>query len=245
MPILPLDHPEPFAATLGVMLYPGSDPSEQRRASAFAARFLSEPLRRYRDAGHSLPAETLLQLLRDAGGAFGEAQSLDDVDARWRAGTATGEMTKAYFILAETDEKRASWNKAVRLAEDAAGGRRRGARTQLWAARSRFLTVAHLWAAWAIRGWQFFPNSADGYDGWTDFQFFLAEAEILRDWGQNWRRRRNAEPPLPAEAWSVPDDWRPPERRPGWPMTGAIPRMSLHADLLAGLRPEGRPRKAG
>ena len=25
MPILPLDHPEPFAATLGVMLYPGTD----------------------------------------------------------------------------------------------------------------------------------------------------------------------------------------------------------------------------
>jgi hypothetical protein len=25
MPILPLDHPDPFAATLGVMLYPGAD----------------------------------------------------------------------------------------------------------------------------------------------------------------------------------------------------------------------------
>ncbi len=243
MPILPHDHPEPFAATLGVMLYPAWDRSDQVKARAFTARFLAEPLRRCSEEGHPLSNETLLQLLRDAGGAFGEAESLDDVDARLWAGTATGEMMKAYFILAETDGKRASWSKAVQLAEDAAG-RRRGARTQLWAARSRFLTVAHLWAAWAIRGWQFFPDSANGYDGWTDFQFFLAEAEILRDWGQNWHRGRKAGPPLPAEVWRVPDDWRPPERRPGWPMTGAIPQMSLHADLLAGLRPAGRPRKA-
>jgi hypothetical protein len=46
MPILPLDSPEPFAATLGVMLYPGTDKSDQAKARAFAARWLAEPLRR-------------------------------------------------------------------------------------------------------------------------------------------------------------------------------------------------------
>jgi hypothetical protein len=30
MPILPLDHPDPFAATLGVMLYPGADDDPPR-----------------------------------------------------------------------------------------------------------------------------------------------------------------------------------------------------------------------
>ena len=30
MPILPLDYPEPYAATLGVMLYPGVDAVEQQ-----------------------------------------------------------------------------------------------------------------------------------------------------------------------------------------------------------------------
>ena len=36
MPILPLDHPEPFAATLGVMLYPGADNDDPLKARAFA-----------------------------------------------------------------------------------------------------------------------------------------------------------------------------------------------------------------
>ena len=34
MPILPLDHPEPFAAVLGVMLYPGTDEDDRRKARA-------------------------------------------------------------------------------------------------------------------------------------------------------------------------------------------------------------------
>ncbi|MGC1348018.1 MAG: hypothetical protein WA863_18420 [Methyloceanibacter sp.] len=37
MPILPLDHPEPFTATLGVMLYPATDEKDPPRAHAFAA----------------------------------------------------------------------------------------------------------------------------------------------------------------------------------------------------------------
>jgi hypothetical protein len=37
MPILPLDYPEPFAATLGVMLYPATDEADARKARAFAA----------------------------------------------------------------------------------------------------------------------------------------------------------------------------------------------------------------
>ena len=34
MPILPLDQPEPFAATLGVTLYPGSDEADSTKARA-------------------------------------------------------------------------------------------------------------------------------------------------------------------------------------------------------------------
>ena len=43
MPILPLDHPEPLAATLGVMLYPGDNEVSQKRARAFTAHVLAEP----------------------------------------------------------------------------------------------------------------------------------------------------------------------------------------------------------
>jgi len=51
MPILPLDHPDPLAATLGVMLYSGQDEDSQRGARAFAAQFLAEPLRLFHEAG--------------------------------------------------------------------------------------------------------------------------------------------------------------------------------------------------
>jgi hypothetical protein len=34
MPVLPLKHPEPFAATLGVMLYSGTDNENRRKALA-------------------------------------------------------------------------------------------------------------------------------------------------------------------------------------------------------------------
>jgi hypothetical protein len=40
MPILPLDHPEPLVATLGVMLYPGKGDESQRRTRAFQNRAL-------------------------------------------------------------------------------------------------------------------------------------------------------------------------------------------------------------
>ena len=51
MPILPLDYSEPFAATLGVMLYPATVEADSRKARAFAAQFLAEPIRRLYD-GH-------------------------------------------------------------------------------------------------------------------------------------------------------------------------------------------------
>ena len=47
MPVLPLEHFEPFAATLGVMLYPGLDEDDQRKARAFAAQWLALTVRRF------------------------------------------------------------------------------------------------------------------------------------------------------------------------------------------------------
>ena len=76
MPILPLDHPEPFAATLGVMLYPGEDEASQRRTRAFTAQHLAEPLRVFHDAGHSSAYRELARITSDAGVA------LDDLDKR-------------------------------------------------------------------------------------------------------------------------------------------------------------------
>ena len=97
MPILPLDHPEPLAATLGVMLYPGEDDASQRRARAYAAQFLAEPVRRFREAGGSMSKEVLARLHADSG------VPLDDLEDRWWDGVGTGELVKMFFALAHTD----------------------------------------------------------------------------------------------------------------------------------------------
>ena len=240
MPILPLDHPEPFAAVVGTMLYPGTDDDERKRAAAFAAHYLAEPVRLLKEEGGALSREDLERIVMDGG------EPLGDLDQPWYEGTATGEIFKTLFALAHKDPKLASWDNAIKIAEKVAAGQKKpGSRTGLWNARSQFLSVAHLWAAWSIRGSRFKAQPEAGYDGWLDFQFFLAEAEILRRWGQTFQQpRAKADPPLPADVWRVPDGWAPPERLPGWPESGRVPVLTLPDELLAGLKRAGRPRKS-
>jgi hypothetical protein len=239
MPILPLDHPDPFAATLGVMLYPGTDEGDRAKARAFASQWLATPLKRFHAAGQKLSYEQLARISEAAG------EQLTDLDQLWRRGALTGDLVKVYYALSCTNHPLASWNNALRIVERAASRTKAsGSRTALWEARSRFLTVAHLWGAWSIREGKFEQRLEVGYDGYADFQSFLAEAEILRDWGQNWcPRRRRSKTPLPADVWRVPDDWSPLPRQPGWPETGKVPYLALPAELLANLKRAGRPRE--
>ena len=239
MPILPLTHVEPFAATLGVMLYPATDEVDPPKARAFAAQWLSEPIRRFHEAGHELTYDQLARIVMDAG------EVLSDLDQRWWAGTMTGDLFKTFFVLAKSNPTFASWNNAIKIVESAAArAKMSGARTALSEAKRRFLTVAHLWGAWSIREGKFKQHPEVGYDGYADFQSFLTEAEILRDWGQNWRARRaKSKPPLPGDIWRVPEDWQPPPRQSGWPRTGGIPDIVLPEHLLAELKPAGRPRR--
>ena len=231
MPILPLDHPEPFAATLGVMLYPGVDNDDPLKARAFASQWLATPIRRFEEAGHKISRDDLLRIAMDAG------QPLNDLDERWWDGTATGELFKTLCALFNTDPALATWNNAIKIAKlVAARAGTSGSRSLLWEARRRFLSVAHLWAAWTIREAIFDPRPGLGY---ADFQSFLAEAEILRDFGQTWRpARANSKPLLPFNIWKVPENWKPAIHHP------EIPFLTLPEDLLSKLKPAGRPRKA-
>jgi hypothetical protein len=240
MPNLPLDHPEPFAATVGVMLYPGEDEDSRRRALAFTAQSLAEPLRQFHEAGHSLAYQDLARIASDSG------VRLDDIEKRWWEGSVTGEIFKTLLALARSDETLASWGHATELVElIAARHRVSGSRSSLYRARSRYRSVAHLWGAWSIREQRFQSHDRVGCDGWHDFQFFLAEAETLRRWGQSWRPlETQSEPLLPTAVWCVPEGWEPPESQPGWPPTGVIPRPTIPDDLLARLRRPGRPRNA-
>jgi len=232
MLLLPLDHPEPFAATLGVMLYPGSDDGECRKAKAFASQLLAAPISQSRGAGHDISYEVLAQLHGDGG------EILVDLQKRWRGGLWTGDLFKVWYALAQSHQEFASLENAIRIAElSATRTGDSGVRSSFMQARKQFVTVAHLWAAWSIRDGSFVIKPEVGYNGFADFQAFLMESEILRDWGQNWRpNRAKAKPPLPAEMWRVPEDWLPPARQAGWPEIG-IPYLSIPEDLLTGLRP--------
>jgi hypothetical protein len=236
MPILPLDHPEPFAATLGVMLYPGTDEVERRKAASFQPFWLAEPIRQLTAAGHRLSEDALLHFAVRAG------EQLEDLDKRWWNGTATGESLKVLFALHYTKPALASWNNSATIAERVAG-RERGSRTAHLDATRQCLPVAHLWAAFCIRDRRFETRLEVGYDGYADFQSFLAESEIIRHWGQTCLpARSNGRPLLPTDVWHPDESWQPLSRQPGWPNTGRIPVLKLPEDLLAGLNPRGRPR---
>jgi hypothetical protein len=240
VPILPLDYPEPFAATLGVMLYPRTDNDDPSKARAFAARWLAIPLSRYHEAGHRLPYEALARI------AEGSSATLADLHERFWGGTATGELVKTLRALANSDPRCASWNNAVKVFCIIAKRRSaKGSRTDLLEAKRRFVSVAHLWGAWSIREGQFKLRPDLGYDGYQDFQSFLTEAEIIRRWGQKWRPTRARSSPLfPADMWRPPETWIPPTRHSNWPDTGRIPGHRLPGDLLRQLRPAGRPRRS-
>ena len=94
MPILPVDYPEPFAAVLGTMLYPNEEDDAQGRA--VAAHYLAEPIRRFEAVGGVLPYDDLLRIVKDGGAR------LDDLDQRWRGGTAMGEFVQSPFRVSKS-----------------------------------------------------------------------------------------------------------------------------------------------
>jgi hypothetical protein len=235
MPVLPIDATEPFAATLGVMLYPGAD--ESSKARAFTAQYLAKPLQDFHDAGYRLPYEQLADF------AFANTETLADQPTRNRDALVFGDVVAMYFMLWHSRPELASWNHAIQLVEATipTGG---GSRTTIVNAKRRFRSVAHLWGALSLRSGRFSDDLSVGYTGRADFQSFLAEAEIVLAWGTNARHHRKGASPFTGEMWSVPSTWRPVERRAGWPSTGVVRLPELPDESLLSLRRSGRPKRA-
>ena len=103
MRVLPLDTPEPFAATLGVMLYPGEDEKSRRKARAYAAQYLSAASSQKQ---FSISTDAAQWIAQHAG------QTIDRLENRWRKAQAMGELTKVYLGLIHSAPERASWNSA-------------------------------------------------------------------------------------------------------------------------------------
>ncbi|MEQ8402161.1 MAG: hypothetical protein RIE24_04335 [Silicimonas sp.] len=236
MPTLPLDHPDPFAATLGVMLYPGLETKSRAKAAAFTSLFLARPLRDFLDAGGSLDHEHLVALATSSG------ERLDDLEKRWWGGLTAGETVRIKFILTQHHPQFASWENAVRVVEQSAVKQKKvGSRATIQAARTQFKSVAHLWAAWCTRGRAL--NSARDFGGnaLLAFNAFLAEAEVYREWGTCWRpdrKKESASPPLlPEDGWRVPDDWLAAEGAEGYDRFRRLPDWRLSDEQLAELKP--------
>jgi hypothetical protein len=149
-----------------------------------AAQYLAEPVRQFLAAGGTLTIDELAQIHSDTGVPLG------DLEVHWRDGQATGELFKIYFALANTDPSRASWENAAKLVRSYAAKHDVSAsRSLLHDVRSRYRSVAHLWAAWCIRGRKMQSDPDVHYEGGHDFHLFLTESEILLRWGRNYRER--------------------------------------------------------
>ncbi len=233
---LPFDQPEPFAATFGVMLYPDESETERRKACAYAAQHLAEPLKRAIKHGHRPSYDTLAWVATTGG------KRLGDLDRWMRDGIWLGELTRIYYLLSYRHPHLASWENAARILEKTTGPRG-GSRSMFMDAKKRMRSVAHLWGAFAIRGFRFKQIPVIGYDYRDDFEYFLADAQMLKKWGLNWKpKRAKAGSPLSDTMYELPGFWLP-HQRAGWPPVGGLTSADLDENLLEGLRPAGRPRK--
>lgn len=238
--ILPLNDSPSFFLTLGTMLYPGDAEDERRKVRAFASWGVAEVLESFEAAGHRLSPETLRELL-------GHRRSpLDDLADRLERGKVAGYLLELLWALYNTDPKLTTWNQVFDAAETIAAKRKtRGAKTGFKRIKREFEPVIHLWGALSMRDWQFAHMPQIGYDQHSDFQFFLAEAEQLRQWGQKaCPVRKGSRPYLSERLWQVPDGWKPPERKENWPETGQLPEPVISEKLVKHFRKPGRPPKA-
>ena len=149
MPILPLSHPEPFTAVLGVMLHPREE--DQAKAEALAFQYLGAPLEKFHRRGGELPRSDLERLAESG-------RLLTDLDSekRWYQATAAGQILKTYFGLCNTDPGLATLENVIKIAERVAGQHgKSGSRSSLRDCWSQYRSVAHLWGAWVLRDLRF------------------------------------------------------------------------------------------
>ncbi len=173
---LPLDHEEPFAATMGVMLYP----DQPEKAETYAKWHLSQAIQKAIANGHEFAYETMRTY------AYAKPFCEHEVRLRRRMGLAVGTLLKTAFAISGTDERRVSWRNAQKIvANETGNSKSKAGMKSLEAWRLRFMPVAHLWGAFELRGRIIVPPGITDFDGNLEFLYFLAEAECLRAWGQS------------------------------------------------------------
>jgi hypothetical protein len=187
------------------------------------------PIYEETNLGEPIPRSVLLSIMKAAAAAPIEEA---EIKARYYEGMVSGEQLKVLAAIAQSQPKRASWNIASKLVERQTGR----SRTFLYQARSRYLPVVHLWAAYILRGQQCHADGARGYTALDDIEIFVTEAMALLQWGMSFRLdRRKAKPTLDrntVDFWVAPPDWSPPAPKVQWPRDGRVLVPTLPEEWL-------------
>jgi hypothetical protein len=227
MPYLNLARGEPWAETWGVMLFPDDEAARRR----FIAMLWSGFYPKYEECGlgEPLPRSVLFSVMKAAATMV---IAPDEIADRRYKGLVAGEQLKVVFALAQTEPKRASWTAATRLVER----QTKKSRAYLYNARSTFLPVIHLWAAFILRDQRCHADGARGYREIDDLYMFISEAMALLQWSTNFRLpRKKAEPTMNRQTvdfWTAPPEWSPPVPRPEWPRDGKLRGIYLEGDWV-------------
>src|SRR5262249_23259924 len=178
MPYLNLARGEPWAETWGVMLFP--DDEAARRAFIASLWLGFYPKYEKSGSGEPMPRSVLLSIMEAAAAMAIEP---DEIATRLYKGFAAGEQLKVVFALAQTAPKRASWKSATQLVER----QTKRSRSYLYDARSAFLPVIHLWAAFIMRDQRCHADEACGYREIDDLYMFISESMALLQWSTRFR----------------------------------------------------------
>jgi hypothetical protein len=231
MPYLNLARGEPWAETWAVMHFP----DDAAKRQAYCAKLWSGFYPAYEEAGAGelMPRSVLLSVMKAA--AATDVYRDEIADRRYK-GLAAGEQLKVVFALAQTEPELAAWNAAARLVEWNTGK----SRAYLYDARSVFLPVIHLWAAFILRDQRFCGDESRGYTAVDDLHTFIAEAMALLQWGMQFKLpRKKAKPTLTRQTvdfWTPPPEWSPPIPRPEWPRDGWLRGTNLGQDWVQRIR---------
>lgn len=239
MPTLPLNHADPFAATLATMHYPAAAEQSQRQTLIDC---LMPAIAVHRQSSRAIDYDHLMGRATSIAGG-----DLPDLNERVFEVTAVGQVVKTLFVLSWNHGRAASWANAYATASRHAGPivKRLASTAYLKVQCGRFKSVAHLCAALCMRDSKFEPKPLVGYGLVEDFHSFLAEAEWVRGWGLHWNRPMPAaSPPFAGvDMWQPPVFWYPLPRKTDWPRSGGVADLVLDPTLTGRLKVPGPPRK--
>jgi hypothetical protein len=253
MPTLPVFLAGPAMSVHAIMRFPG----DMAKASAYASWRISMTM------GDEPDGSALTAKIRYEAAQFAPWHQ-ERLESEY-AGSQAGKVVTALLGLLIENRKTASLDQAVKAV--AAYGAAQRARTAAEAAGKRalapaqkavseaslrkslgeFAPVLHLWGAWGIRGARLVAYPSAGYSYEDDFEMFLDESEAILEALKKWDgEKKTRSVYLKADFFQVGEDWRPPVRRRGWPITGAVHKFTLDRERLPTWdAPKKRGRKPG